>query len=156
MKFEHFALNVPDARAMSRWYVEHLGFVVVRRREDAPYTHFLADETGRLVVELYSNPSATIPDYAAGHPLVMHLALFTPDAGAVAHRLERAGAKPFSDEKLPDGSRLMFLRDPWGVPLPARPALPGILSGLFSRAESGPASGQPVAVRRGRTPVASW
>lgn len=117
MKFEHFALNVPDARAMSRWYVEHLGFVVVRRREDAPYTHFLADDTGRLVVELYSNPSAAIPDYAAGHPLVMHIALFTPDAGAVAHRLERAGAKPFSDEKLPDGSRLMFLRDPWGVPL---------------------------------------
>ena len=117
MKFEHFALNVPDARAMSRWYVEHLGFVVVRRREDAPYTHFLADDSGRVVVEFYSNPAATIPDYAAGHPLVMHIALFSPDAGAAAHRLERAGAKPFSDERLPDGSRLVFLRDPWGVPL---------------------------------------
>ncbi|MBI2498439.1 MAG: VOC family protein [Opitutae bacterium] len=117
MKFEHFALNVPDARAMSRWYVEHLGFVVVRRREDPPYPHFLADETGRVIVEFYSNPAAAFPDYAAGHPLVMHLAVFTPAAAAAAHRLVKAGAKPVSDERLPDGSHLVFLRDPWGVPL---------------------------------------
>jgi glyoxylase I family protein len=117
MKFEHFALNVPDARATSRWYVEHLGFTVVRRKEEAPYTHFLADETGRVIVEFYTNLAAPIPAYADGDPLTMHLALFTPDAGAVAPRLTRAGAKPHSDETLPDGSRLIFLRDPWGLPL---------------------------------------
>ncbi|NBX60561.1 MAG: VOC family protein, partial [Opitutaceae bacterium] len=33
MKFEHFALNVADVRAMARWYVEHLGFQIARRRE---------------------------------------------------------------------------------------------------------------------------
>ena len=117
MKFEHFALNVPAARAMSRWYVEHCGFQVVRSRADAPYTHFLADETGRVVVELYSNPAASIPDYAAGHPLVLHLALFTADARADQQRLERAGAVLFQEEIMPDGSRLTMMRDPWGVPL---------------------------------------
>ncbi len=117
MKFEHFALNVPDARAQSRWYVEHLGFQVVRRREEAPYTHFLADETGRVIVEFYTNPRAAIPDLAAAHPLVMHVALFAPDAGAERDRLARAGATRFSDEIMPDGSRLVFLRDPWGLPL---------------------------------------
>ncbi len=117
MKFEHFALNVPDARAMSRWYVEHLGFQVVRQKEEEPYTRFLADETGRVILEFYSNLTAAIPDYAAAHPLVMHVALFAPDAGAVRQRLEKAGAKFFSDETLPDGSRLIFLRDPWGLPL---------------------------------------
>ena len=117
MKFEHFALNVPDVRAMSRWYVEHLGFQVVRRREDAPYTHFLADETGRVIVEFYTNPAAPIPDYAAADPLVLHVALFAPDAAAVASRLVRAGAKPFSEETLPDGTRLIIVRDPWGLPL---------------------------------------
>ena len=117
MKFEHFALNVPDARAMSRWYVEHLGFAIVRARADAPYTHFLADESGRVIVEFYSNTAAAMPDYAAGHPLVFHIALFAPWAGAVAERLAKAGATPFSDETMPDGSRLIFLRDPWGVPL---------------------------------------
>ena len=32
-------------------------------------------------------------------------------------RLAAAGATPFSDDKMPDGSRLIFLRDPWGVPV---------------------------------------
>ena len=117
MKFEHFALNVPDVRAMSRWYVEHVGFMVVRHREDAPFTHFLADETGRVILELYSNPAAVMPDYAAAHPLVFHVALFTTDARAEQQRLEKAGAKLFLEENMPDGSRLTMMRDPWGVPL---------------------------------------
>ncbi len=117
MKFEHLALNVPDARAMSRWYVEQLDFQIVRARPDAPYTHFLADQTGRVIVELYTNHTAVIPDYAAGHPLVLHIAMFTPDAGAAAKKLCAAGATPFSDESMPDGTRLMMLRDPWGLPL---------------------------------------
>ncbi len=117
MKFEHFAFNVPDARAVSRWYVEQLGFQVVRRREDAPYTHFLADDTGRVVVEIYSNPSAVMPDYAAQHPLVFHFAVFTTDASADQRRLIKAGATLFLEETTPDGTRLVMMRDPWGVPL---------------------------------------
>src|SRR4051812_24507048 len=77
MKFEHFALNVPDVRAMARWYVEHLGLQVVRSREDAPYTHFLGDDTGRVFIEIYSNPLAIYPDYAAQHPLIFHFAMFS-------------------------------------------------------------------------------
>ena len=117
MKFEHFALNVPDARAMSRWYVEQLGFQLVRKREDEPYTHFLGDDTGRVTMELYSNPAAAMPDYAAAHPLLFHMAVFTADARAEQSRLEKAGAKLFKEENMPDGSRLTMMRDPWGVPL---------------------------------------
>lgn len=115
MKFEHLALNVPEARAMSRWYVEHLGLSVVRSLEVAPHTHFIADDTGRVFLELYSNPAAPYPDYASMPPLVLHVAFFTPDAGAMQHALVAAGATPFSDDTLPDGSRLIFVRDPWGV-----------------------------------------
>jgi catechol 2,3-dioxygenase-like lactoylglutathione lyase family enzyme len=117
MKFEHFALNVPDARAMSRWYVEQVGFKVVRQRDDPPYTHFLADETGRVIVELYTNPKAAVPDYPAQHPLVFHFAVVTADARAECRRLEKAGARLFLEEPLPDGSLLIMLRDPWGVAL---------------------------------------
>lgn len=117
MQFEHFALNVPDARAMGVWYAAHVGFVIVRSRDDAPYTRFLADETGRVVVELYSNTTAAIPDYAAQHPLVFHCAVVSADAAADRARLEKAGATLFAEEVLPDGSRLTMLRDPWGVPL---------------------------------------
>jgi hypothetical protein len=31
--------------------------------------------------------------------------------------LEKAGARLFLEEPLPDGSRLIMMRDPWGVPL---------------------------------------
>ncbi|MDE3084686.1 MAG: VOC family protein, partial [Verrucomicrobiota bacterium] len=102
MKFEHFALNVPDARAMSRWYVEHLGLRVVRNRDDAPYTKFLADNTGRVIIEMYTNPAATIPDYGAAHPLCFHVAFIAENATAVRQRLEKAGAKFASEDKLPD------------------------------------------------------
>jgi len=117
MKFEHFALNVADVRAMARWYVEHLGFQIARRREDAHFTHFLADETGRIVIELYTNPAALIPNYANQDPLVYHLAVFTPDARAEQQRLEKIGATLYFEDNLPDGSRLTMMRDPWGVPL---------------------------------------
>ncbi len=117
MTFEHFALNVPDVRAQARWYVEHLGFRVVRCREDAPYTHFLADETGRVVVELYTNPAAPIPNYTAQDPLCFHLAVIARDARAEQKRLLAAGAAFVLADELPDGTLLVMLRDPWGVAL---------------------------------------
>jgi glyoxylase I family protein len=117
MKFEHFALNVPDTRAMTKWYVEHLGLKVVRSREDAPYTKFLADETGRVVMELYTNTTVILPDYGSLPPPNFHVAFVSEDAIGVMTSLKAAGAEPFKEETLPDGSLLVMMRDPWGVPL---------------------------------------
>ncbi|MBI2815232.1 MAG: VOC family protein [Opitutae bacterium] len=118
MKFEHVALNVPEPLAMARWYVENLGLTVVRKAEGAArHIHFLGDDTGRVFLELYSNPVAPYPDYAAAHPQVLHVAFYTPDAAAVQQRLVAAGAKPFSDDRLEDGTRLIVVRCPWGVAL---------------------------------------
>ncbi|HYC72045.1 MAG TPA: VOC family protein [Opitutaceae bacterium] len=117
MKFEHFALNVPDARAHAAWYVAHAGFRILRQAAEAPWTTFLADDTGRVVAELYSNPKAACHDFSAHHPLLFHFALVSADAAADRARLEQAGATPFAAEALPDGTRLTMMRDPWGVPL---------------------------------------
>ncbi len=117
MKFEHFAINVPDAAAHAQWYVANLGFKIVRQMTVAPFTHFLADETGRVVVELYSNPKATIPDYKALHPLNFHLAVVAADARADRARLEHSGAPLVLEAPQADGSLLIRLRDPWNVPL---------------------------------------
>jgi catechol 2,3-dioxygenase-like lactoylglutathione lyase family enzyme len=117
MIFEHFALNVPDAPAQARWYVQHLGFKVVRQRDDAPFTHFLSDSTSRVFIELYTNPKAAIPDYSAQHPLNFHFAVITTDARAERSRLEQAGASLFLEEPQPDGSMLIMMRDPWNVAL---------------------------------------
>jgi catechol 2,3-dioxygenase-like lactoylglutathione lyase family enzyme len=117
MKFEHFALNVLDARASVQWYVNHLELRVMRSRPDEPYTTFLAEETGRVIMELYTNPAAPVPDYASIHPLCFHVAFVVDDPDATSTRLQAAGASPAYEEKLPDGSYLVMLRDPWGIPL---------------------------------------
>jgi glyoxylase I family protein len=117
MKFEHFALNVPDARAHAKWFVDHLGMRVARSRQDAPYTSFLADDTGRVILEVYSNTAAPYPNYAATHPLCFHVAFVADDPAAVRAKLVAAGATPAYEETLPDGSFLIMVRDPWGVPL---------------------------------------
>jgi catechol 2,3-dioxygenase-like lactoylglutathione lyase family enzyme len=117
MKFEHFALNVRDARVAAKWYVDHLGLRIARSRPDEPYTHFLADDTGRVIFELYSNPAAVVPDYATTHPLCFHIAFTAAEPHATQSRLIAAGASAAYEETLPDGSLLVMVRDPWGVPL---------------------------------------
>jgi catechol 2,3-dioxygenase-like lactoylglutathione lyase family enzyme len=117
MKFEHFALNVPDARASVQWYKANLGLRIARTKPDAPYTTFMSDDTGRVIVELYSNPAAPIPDYKAAHPLCFHVAFVSEDPGATRTKLVAAGATQAYEENLPDGSFLIMLRDPWGIPL---------------------------------------
>ena len=117
MRFEHFALNVPDAPAHAAWYVHHLGFKVARRLEAAPFTHFLADDGGRVVMELYTNTAAPMPEHARNHPLVFHVAVVAVDARAERARLEAAGATLFKEDPQSDGSLLIMLRDPWGVAL---------------------------------------
>jgi glyoxylase I family protein len=117
MKFEHFAVNVPDAKAHAKWLVDNLGLRYARRRDDAPFTSFLADDTGRVIIEIYSNPAAPYPDYKAAHPLCFHVAFVAEDPTDVRARLTAAGATFAYEEKLPDGSHLIMLRDPWGMPL---------------------------------------
>ena len=75
MKIEHVAFNVSDPNATARWYVEHLGFTVKKRHVDPPYGHFLADDSGTVMVELYCRADAPVPDYKSQHPGVTHLAI---------------------------------------------------------------------------------
>lgn len=116
MTIEHLALNVPDPVAFASWYGTHLGLRVVRHLPQASETHFLADDRG-AVIEIYRNPVAPVPDYRAMHHLVLHLAFSSADSATDAARLLAAGAS-FAEEVLPpDGSRLIMLRDPWGIAL---------------------------------------
>ncbi len=117
MHFEHVALNVPDPKAMAQWYVDHCAMRVIRYVDGPSQTHFVSDATGRVVFELYANAKAPIPDYARQDPLVLHVAFAVEDVATTKARLIGAGATEVSDEVLADGTRLVMLRDPWGVPL---------------------------------------
>ena len=117
MKFEHFALNVRDAVASSKWYEEHLGLKVVKKMTESPFMTFLADDSGTVMLEIYTNPKGETLDFGKLHPLAVHLALVSEDPTSDKNRLIEAGAQVISDDILPDGSHLVMLKDPWGLAL---------------------------------------
>ncbi|GGK85471.1 VOC family protein [Rufibacter glacialis] len=117
MKLEHFALNVEDPVAMSAWYVQHLGLRVVRQMKEAPFTTFLADDSGRIMVEIYLNPAHEVPPYRTMNPLLVHLAFVSENPTLDKDRLCAAGATEVTNQHLEDGSHLIMLRDPWGLAL---------------------------------------
>ncbi|UCS92866.1 VOC family protein [Echinicola marina] len=117
MKFEHFAINVTQPRAMSNWYEKHIGLKVVMKKDQSPYMTFLADDSGTIMIEIYNNPKAPILDFEHQHPLVVHLALVSENPADDRDRLIKAGAELVSDDILEDGSHLVMLKDPWGLAL---------------------------------------
>lgn len=117
MKIEHFALNVENPLAMASWYTANLGMRVVRQMPEAPYTTFLADESGRIMIEVYNNPADEVPDYRQMNPLLVHLAFVSERPGEDKDRLLQAGASLETEQHLEDGSHIVMLRDPWGLAL---------------------------------------
>jgi catechol 2,3-dioxygenase-like lactoylglutathione lyase family enzyme len=128
LNIEHIARNVSEPVAIAAWYVEHLGMRVLRGSATPPYIHFLGDAAGRTVIEIYCQPADPVPDYAAMHPMRLHVAFDAPDPDAAKAALIAAGATAVDDQTMADGTRLIMLRDPWGMPLQLckrpRPLLP--------------------------------
>ena len=117
LRLEHVAFNVSDPAAAAAWYVAHLGMRVARKVEVAPFMHFLADASNSMLIELYANPVAAVPDYPAKHPIELHIAFATGDPDGDRAALVAAGATFVDESTLADGSRLVMLRDPWGLAL---------------------------------------
>lgn len=117
MKLEHFAINVAEPVAMANWYVAHLGMNITFQKPTAPFMTFLADESGRIMIELYYNESAELPNYKELNPLTVHFAFVTTSPDKDKERLLAAGATLESDKVWQNGSRMIMLRDPWGVAL---------------------------------------
>jgi catechol 2,3-dioxygenase-like lactoylglutathione lyase family enzyme len=116
MNIEHVALNVSDPVGMADWYTRHLGMRIVRSVSEPPHTRFLADQSGRVVVEIYHQTKAAVPDYFALDPMVLHLAFSAADVHGVRERLLAAGARSAGEvTTTPAGDELAMLRDPWGV-----------------------------------------
>ncbi|MEQ8785274.1 MAG: VOC family protein [Pirellulaceae bacterium] len=116
MKIEHVAFNVPDAAALAKWYVEHLGMTIKMQLDEPPFMHFLADDSGAVMVEFYSNTDAPLPDYHQQDPRTLHLAFVSADIAADRQRLIDAGAIPVGDiQRMENGTQLAMHRDPWGL-----------------------------------------
>jgi len=115
MEIEHLGLNVADPAAMAEWYVAHLGMRIVLSSDEPVPVRFLADSAGRVMMEIYHNPAAPVPDRAAADPLELHLAFRSDDVRADAERLIAAGATPAAEPfETPAGDAIAIVRDPWG------------------------------------------
>jgi len=115
MKIEHFALNVEDPIAMADWYVKNLGLNIVKQVKTAPFMHFLADDSGRVMIEIYNNPPTEVPEYSKMNPLIIHLAFVSAEPDLDRDRLLKQGATVESEQKHEDGTYLIMMRDPWGI-----------------------------------------
>ena len=125
LPLEHIALNVAHPVAVAAWYVEHLGMEVVKRGDPPVHMHFLADAARRMMIELYCNTSAPTDAYADMAPAQLHIAFSSADPDADGARLVAAGAVRVDEVRYDDGSYLVMLRDPWGLPIQlARRATP--------------------------------
>ncbi len=118
MRIEHIGIQVEDPAAMADWYMANLGFSC-RRAADAPVpVRFIADDSGRVMLEIYRNPTVAVPVYSAADPLTLHVAFICDDVQGTVTRLIAAGATVFSaPQKAPNGDELAILRDPWGLPI---------------------------------------
>lgn len=117
MKIEHFAFNVADPVAVASWYVANLGMTIARKSDGGSNTHFLADNSGQVMVEIYCNPVDQVPDYASMNPLLLHLAFVCENPEQTRKDLEQVGASFVEEVKMADGSHLVMMRDPWGFSL---------------------------------------
>ena len=116
MNLEHVAINVQEPAQMAAWFVEHLGMRIVVASTVAPYMHFLADEKGSML-EIYNNTAAPMPDYPSMNAFNLHIAFSSSNIEADRERLLAAGATLVNEiTTTPAGDKLLFLRDPWGVP----------------------------------------
>ena len=115
MKIEHFAFNVADPIAVAEWYVAHMGMTIARKMEGGPNTHFLADDSGQVMIEIYNNPPDQVPDYANMNPLILHLAFVCENPEEKRAELEKVGATFAEEVRIKDGSHLVMMRDPWGL-----------------------------------------
>jgi glyoxylase I family protein len=116
VKIEHFACQVADAQAVAAWYCAHLGFEIKRATGAPTHTHFLADSSGGVMIEIYNHPDVRTPDYRAMDPLLLHIAFCSDDPAHDRDRLAAVGAIVANDlSTTPAGDRLVMMRDPWGL-----------------------------------------
>ncbi len=117
MIFEHFAINVNNVDAVVKWYVSHLGLKVVNQQKELPFMTFLADSSDRVIMELYQRADAMMTNFTIQHQLTFHVAFVSENAQKDSDRLQAEGATFIEEVYKEDGSHLVMLRDPWGMPL---------------------------------------
>jgi glyoxylase I family protein len=71
-----------------------------------------------MMLELYNNPQAPVPDYESIEHLSVHISFVVDHIEVFRARLVAAGARPLGEVSTgANGDKVANLRDPWGVPI---------------------------------------
>jgi glyoxylase I family protein len=98
-----------------QWYTKHPGLKIVFQLQVEPFTVFLANDSGRVMIEIYKNPADEIPPYRKMNPLLLPLAFVSESLESDTNNLPEATL--LSDDNLKDGSHKVMMRHPWGLAL---------------------------------------
>ena len=116
MKIEHLGLQVEQPVEMAEWYCKNFGFTIKRVFKNSAKNHFIADNSGNIMLEIYNNQTVKTPDYANIDPLILHLAFQCDDVKGTIKSLVADGATLIvGPNDSPDSDDLGMLRDPWGL-----------------------------------------
>jgi len=113
---EHIGLVVKDSRAMARWYVAALGFIILKST-DTPNGHvaFIKCSRTGLIFELITDRLLAPIEGALTHPLQLHIAFKSEDINKDRDRLTGLGAVFVTDCPTGDpDARVLIVKDPWG------------------------------------------
>ncbi len=114
---EHIALDVSSPEKTAEWWCENLGYEVVVKQTAPPFAIFIRDGQGAFAVELYRAANIQqAPDYHQMNPQQFHIAFVSANIDDDLARLVTAGAT-FISRQTNNGSELIMLRDPSGIPI---------------------------------------
>lgn len=116
----HVAIIVSDLERAKKFYVDKLGFQVLREthrpeKNDCKLDVDIGDGTCLEIFAVENPPKRVSYPEAAG---LRHLAFYTEDVEATVYRLEQKGisCEPIRIDNL-DGKRFTFFHDPDGLPI---------------------------------------
>lgn len=116
MYVEHIGFAVEKPLETACWYVENLGFRLLKKVHNGPGADnaFIIDAAGGTAFELIGQPGFA-PTFGLVPTLSqLHLAFYADDPHAEAERLVAAGAKFEGETPAAPGDTLLYLRDPYG------------------------------------------
>ena len=114
MKLEHFGMYAKNTKALANWYIDTLGFRVVRtlEKEGRPPIYFLAaSEGGEIEILPTQEPHAERSLSQGGFS---HIGLVIDDFAVVESNLNRKGIHLEGVRDTSNGWKIGYLKDPEG------------------------------------------
>ena len=114
MKPEHIGIYASDSDTLSKWYIDKLGFSIIRtlEKEGRPTIYFLEAEGG-VVVEILPT-SGDRSDRKLNEPGFSHLGMLVDDFDKAVSSLESKGVSVHDARKTSNGWTIGYLEDPEG------------------------------------------